>query len=343
MRSFIDIQRTLLPDLLQVMQKRYTILRYIGFMQPVGRRSLAASLGYTERILRSEVDFFKDQNLVNANNVGMSLTLEGKNLLEDLEGIMRELRGIDEMELELKHRLGILRVMIVPGDSDDTPMAKIDLGKACAVCMKKLLRGENIIAVTGGSTMAAVAEQLTPDLGEKEILFVPARGGIGEDVQNQANVICANMAQNTHSKHRVFYVPDQVSTVIYESLIKEPGIHEILGLIQSASMVLHGIGDAMVMAKRRNTVEEDMKTIIAGKAAGEAFGYYFDKDGKIVHKVQTIGLQLDDLKNVRNVIAVAGGATKGNAIRAYMNQAPPSTILITDEGAANALIEGESP
>ena len=340
MRSFIDIQRTLLPDLLQVMQKRYTILRYIGFMQPVGRRSLAASLGYTERILRSEVDFFKDQNLVNANNVGMSLTLEGKNLLEDLEGIMRELRGIDEMELELKHRLGILRVMIVPGDSDETPMAKIDLGKACAVCMKKLLRGENIIAVTGGSTMAAVAEQLTPDLGEKEILFVPARGGIGEDVQNQANVICANMAQNTNSKHRVFYVPDQVSTVLYESLIKEPGIHEILGLIQSASMVLHGIGDAITMAERRKTSQELLQKLKDGNAAGEAFGYYFNEAGEIIHKSLIIGLQLDDLTKIPHIIAVAGGSSKAKAIRSYMRQAPSSTILITDEGAAKKLLKG---
>ena len=63
MQSFIDIQKRLLPDLLQVLQKRYSILRYIGFMQPVGRRSLAASLGYTERVLRSEVDFLKEQNL----------------------------------------------------------------------------------------------------------------------------------------------------------------------------------------------------------------------------------------------------------------------------------------
>ena len=81
--------------------------------------------------------------------------------------------------------------------------------------MKKLLTGKNIIAVTGGSTMAAVADSTYTDLSERELLFVPARGGIGEDVQNQANVICANMAENTHSKHRVFYVPDQVSTEIY--------------------------------------------------------------------------------------------------------------------------------
>lgn len=340
MQSFIDIQKRLLPDLLQVLQKRYSILRYIGFMQPVGRRSLAASLGFTERVLRSEVDFLKDQNLIFINNVGMSLTSEGKNLLEDLEGFMRELKGIDVIELQLRHRLGIKKVVIVPGDSDQSPMVKADLGKACANWMKNFLVGKNIIAVTGGSTMAAVAEGLTPEHGHNELLFVPARGGIGEDVQNQANTICSNMANNTHSKHRVFYVPDQVSTEIYESLIKEPGIHEVLNLIKSASIVLHGIGDAITMAGRRKTSPDVMAKIQNGKAVAEAFGYYFNEEGDIVHKVSTIGLQLEDLAKIPSVIAVAGGSSKAKAIKAYMKQAPSSTVLITDEGVAKKLLKG---
>ncbi len=340
MQSFIDIQKRLLPDLLQVLQKRYSILRYIGFMQPVGRRSLAVSLGYTERVLRGEVDFLREQNLIYTNNVGMSLTPEGKNLLEDLEGFMRELKGIDVMELELKHKLGIKKVIIVPGDSDESPMVKGELGKACAVCMKKLLNGKNIIAVTGGSTMAAVAERLSPELTQKELLFVPARGGVGEDVQNQANTICSIMSRNTQSKHRVFYVPDQVSTDIYESLIKEPDIHEVLKLIKSASMVLHGIGEAITMAERRKTNPEILRMLEISEAVGEAFGYYFNEQGEIVHKVLTIGLQLEDLVGIQNVIAVAGGNSKAKAIKAYLKQAPASTILITDEGAARKLLKG---
>lgn len=340
MQSFIDIQKRLLPDLLQVLHKRYSILRYIGFMQPVGRRSLAASLGLTERVLRSEVDFLKDQNLIFINSVGMSLTSEGKNLLEDLEGLIRELKGIDVMELELKHRLGIRKAVIVQGDSDESPMVKNELGKACALCMKKYLTGKNIIAVTGGSTMSAVAEVLTPELGKKELLFVPARGGIGEEVHNQANTISSIMSKNTHSKHRVLYVPDQVSTEIYKSLIKEPDIHEVLGLIKSASIVLHGIGDAITMAKRRKSSDDVLQKIQGGHAVGEAFGYYFNEVGDIVHKVSTIGLQLEDLERIPNVIAVAGGNSKAKAIRAYMKQAPASTILITDEGAARKLLKG---
>ena len=71
MKKVIDIQKKLLPDLLTIIQKRFHILRYIGAMEPVGRRNLASSLGLTERVLRSEVDFLKQQKLLYSTSAGM--------------------------------------------------------------------------------------------------------------------------------------------------------------------------------------------------------------------------------------------------------------------------------
>lgn len=188
--------------------------------------------------------------------------------------------------------------------------------------------------------MASVAEMMRPLTGKQEILFVPARGGIGEVVKNQANTICSRMAEQTGAKHRVLYVPDQVSSDLYQSLIKDPEIHEVLSLIQSASMVLHGIGDAITMAERRKSSREIITMLKESHAVGEAFGYYFNEHGEVVYRVQTIGLQLNDLENAKHVIAVAGGTSKAQAIHAYLKQAPQSTILITDEGAAKELLQG---
>jgi central glycolytic genes regulator len=340
MDDLLDIQKRILPDLVEIMQKRYLILRYIKTMEPVGRRNLSVSLGLTERILRSEVEFLKEQNLIQMSSLGMSLTKEGKDILERLENVMSDITGIRLLEQQLKQKMGISKVVVVHGDSDQSPWVKRELGKACAICMKNRLKVDNIIAVTGGTTIAAVAEMLPSELGEKNPLFVPARGGIGQDVNHQANTVSAIMANKTNANHKVFYVPDQVSSEIYESFVKEPMIHETLNLIKSANIVLHGIGNAVTMAERRDTSVEDMDKIIRGNAVGEAFGYYFNEDGEIIHKAQTIGIQLSDLQTADDVIAVAGGASKAKAIRAYMKQAPPSTILITDEGAARILVQG---
>ncbi|MBM7648740.1 central glycolytic genes regulator [Bacillus ectoiniformans] len=340
MRTLLDIQKRLLPDLLEVMQKRYQILQSIRMAQPVGRRTLAQELGLTERILRSEVEFLKEQELIEFKTSGMILTPDGQSVLVNLEELMIDIKGIHTMESQLKSYFSLDEVVVVPGDSDQSPWVKKELGTACANSIKSRLLAKNIIAVTGGTTIAAAASAMSSELARsKELVFVPARGGIGEDVQNQANTIVAQMAANTGGTHRVLYAPDQIRSEAYDSFMMEPAIKEVYGTIQSATMVLHGIGDALTMANRRHTTKEDMDTIVNGKAVAEAFGYYFDENGKIVHKVSTIGLQLDDLVHVKDVIAVAGGASKSKAIHSYLQGAPKATVLITDEAAAKQLIE----
>lgn len=340
METVLKIQQKLLPDLLDVMQQRFQILKYIRLMEPIGRRILAAHLGMTERILRSEINFLKEQGLVNVSSGGMSLTQDGRYLIKELEPIMKEVLGLRELEQEVRAILKIEEVIIVPGDSDENELVKKEMGRACASRMKKSYTSNNIIAITGGSTLAAVAEMLTPDANGRNLMFFPARGGLGEHAENQANSIVAKMAEKTMGQYKLLHVPDQVSEDVYTSLIEEPAIKETLKMIRQSSMVVHGIGDAITMAKRRKTDPETFQKIRDGHAVGEAFGYYFNADGEIVHKVRTIGLQLEYLQKVPCVIAVAGGASKAKAISAVMKQGKgKNKILITDEGAAKAIRE----
>ncbi|ANB57966.1 central glycolytic regulator [Anoxybacillus sp. B7M1] len=336
MRSWIDAQKKLLPDLLEFMQKRYRILQYIRLMQPIGRRALSGSIGMSERVLRAEVQFLKDQNLITITSSGMHVTSDGDELLNLLEDVMKELLGLKDLEKKVKSLLPVEEVIIVAGDSDLSPWVKKEMGRACVACMKEKLSDQSIVAVTGGTTMAAVADMMMPDPKQHGILFVPARGGLGEHVENQANTICAKMAEKAMGNYRLLHVPDHLSQEAYQSLIEEPAVKEVLQLIKSSNIVVHGIGDAITMAERRKTSREDMEKIKQRHAVAEAFGYYFNQAGEVVHKVQTIGIQLEDIKRVQHVIAVAGGASKAKAIKAYMKQAPRS-ILITDEGAARAL------
>ncbi|MGG3842047.1 sugar-binding transcriptional regulator [Anoxybacillus kestanbolensis] len=341
MRQWIDVQRKLLPDLLAIMQKRYEILQHIRLMQPIGRRTLSLNLGISERVLRSEVQFLKEQNLLDITAAGMSVTSEGNDVLMQLEDMMREVLGLKELERKIKKRLPVEDVIVVAGDSDQSPWVKREMGRACVSRIKDALTENAIVAVTGGTTLAAVAEMMTPDTKYRNVLFVPARGGLGEDVTNQANTICARMAEKAMGHYRLLHVPDQLSNETYQSIIEEPAIKEVLELIKSSTIVIHGIGDAKTMAERRKTPPEDMKKIEQNEAVAEAFGYYFNQHGEVVHKVNTVGIQLEDVRHVPCVIAVAGGASKAKAIQAYIKQAH-QCILITDESAAKQLVRDDS-
>lgn len=106
-----------------------------------------------------------------------------------------------------------------------------------------------------------------------------------------------------------------------------------------ADCVIHGIGSAEEMAVRRNSSPEDLRILEEKGAVSEAFGYYFNAEGAIVHRIRTIGIQLEQVEQCKHVIAVAAGKQKVNAMLSYFKVAPKQTIFITDEAAAKEIAE----
>jgi central glycolytic genes regulator len=335
----LDLQRKLIPDVLDIMSSRYRILQSLHFLQPIGRRSLSSHLGMTERVLRGEVTFLSRQGLIQMASSGMYLTEQGEGLVRELGKAMEDISGLKEMEKKLERCLGVPRAVIVSGDSDQFKLVRNEIGLACVKEIERFLERDNIIAVTGGSTLAAVAEMMHPlRKPHRQLLFVSARGGLGEEVENQANSICAKMAEKAEGHYHLLHVPDQLSDESYHSLMEEPSIHRILDLVHSATIVVHGIGSARTMALRRHSDAEVLRQVDTEHAVAEAFGYFFDRTGRVIHKVQTIGLQWEDLFGARSVIAVAGGKSKAEAIKAYFKRGPDS-VLVTDEGAAQEILK----
>ncbi|WP_373470637.1 sugar-binding transcriptional regulator [Carnobacterium alterfunditum] len=342
MQSVVSVIEEVIPDIMYTLQNRYHILRNVFLLGPVGRRVLADRMGITERVLRTESEGLKKQGLIKTSKMGMELTEKGETVYHQLDQLMGQLLGMREKEKQLASYLEIEQCVIISGDIDDQPKLREEIGRAAMEALNFLLpEGDNIIAVMGGTTMAEVANQMNETLSRKrKLLFVPARGGLGESLNIQANSITSLMAQRTGGENRVLYVPEQVSEETYKPLLQEPGIKKTLKLVNDANCVLFGIGNAKLMAERRG-MNEDVLALIKNKAAvGEAFGEFYDQSGEVVYKIPRIGMQSKNLANIASVIAVAGGKSKAKAIEAYMKKAPGHTWLITDEGAANEILTG---
>ena len=337
----LEMIERIAPDMMQTVGSRYRILRTIYWMQPVGRRTLAQKMDISERTLRTETDLLKHLNLINANKSGMSLTSEGFEVYEGLEKFMAVYSGNRVKERELATKLGIARCIIVAGDSEQEVKVLERFGPIVSdILVAKLPDGDNTIAVMGGTTMGTVARTMEKvETDSRHVLFVPARGGVGETINIQANSISGMMAEKTGGDFKPLYVPEQVSPETYEYLLHEPSVQSVLKLIENANCVIHSIGEAMHMAKRRSMSDDDLNMLEEEKAVAESFGYFFNQQGEVVHKIPRIGLQLKDLKTIPYVIAVAGGESKANVIEAYIKNAPEQTWLITDEGAANQILK----
>lgn len=338
MRTILEVQKQLLPDLMDVMKKRYTILRQIMISELIGRRTLANAMDMTERVLRAETDLLKSQGLIEIETVGMRISQAGEELLEMLEPVAKELFGLSEMEEQIRRTYGLQKVIVVPGDSEHSEYAKRELGRAGAKALLSVMHDEDVVAVTGGSTTAAIAEHLTPSSSKRDVWLVPARGGLGESLELQANTIASMMAKKLGAQYRLLHVPDLLSNHAYDSLIQDSNIQEILDMIRNARIVIHGIGGAMEMAKRRKLAPQTVTEIRDEGAVAESFGYYFNSEGEIVHTMLTLGMRLEDIRRTEVVIAIAGGKSKAASIQAVLRFGQED-ILIIDEAAAAEIVK----
>ena len=336
MKNIIQVQQKIVPDLVDKMYRRFSILSTIQKYQPVGRRTLSEKLNLTERVLRSETHLLKAQDLILIKPTGMTLTSVGVDVLSELNVYFSNYTDYHNLAKQIKDLYQIKEVHVVPGNSDSDLSVKVEIGRIAGQLLEKQLFNDAIVAVTGGSTMASVSDAMSAL--PFDVLFVPARGGLGENVVFQANTICSTMAHRTGGSYTTLYVPDNVSELTYQNLLKEPTVIQTLEKIKDSQITIHGIGDALKMAKRRQSSRAVIEKLQHHNAVGEAFGYYFDQHGQIIHKVNTIGLQLEEVRLKEHNFAVAGGCSKGSAIKAYLKIAPKNTVLITDEEAAKMIV-----
>ncbi|SOC17170.1 central glycolytic genes regulator [Ureibacillus xyleni] len=331
---------TVVPEVISIFQLRYRILQMISVSGPIGRRSIVDTLKITERVVRNETEILKNQQLIEITQKGMICTAHGNHMLEQLKEVFQEISGLLKKEKLLAHILGIQRVIIVPGNLEDDSNVKQLIGKEAVSFLIEHAKNDDFVAITGGSTVAALADFLAPVKSVSSLTFIAARGSIGDELELQANTLVSQFASKSHANSKTLYLPEHLSQTAYETMKKEPVIKEIIDLYEEVHFVIHGIGNAKEMAVRRHTDNEIIAILRDKQAVGEAFGYYFDINGEIIYQINSIGIQLEQVKNSRNIIAVAGGANKAKAIRAYFNIAAKHTVLITDEGAANAILEG---
>ena len=338
MDSIINLQKKIVPELTDLLVQRYQILRQVSHESPIGRRALAGKLGLSERVLRAQVDFLKKSGLLAFSASGMSVTDEGADILKELADYVRKLQDISFLEKALSDTLKIGRVVILPGDSDQEEVVKREIGRTAAHILSKLLSDgkRHIVAVSGGTTMAAMAANLTGS--QPNTVVVPARGDLGDNVELQANTIATVLAQKMGASYRQLYVPDCVSEDILNSILKEDvGVRSVVDIIKKADILVHGVGRASVMARHRRLAPELIAKLEEAGAVGEAFGQYCALDGKQVYMTNNAGLMLQDLQHIGTIIGIAGGKSKAAAILSVI-RASRQDILVTDEAAATEIL-----
>ena len=338
MEDLLKIQQKLIPEVIEIMTKRYLVLREISLSGPIGRRALANNLQNSERIIRTETELLKQQGLIDVASKGMTITQEGQQLLKDLKDAMRDVIGINQLQEEIRQYLGIKKVILIPGSYDNNHSLIKDIGSQAAKYFLDIIKDNDIVSIAGGSTMLEFAKCIKSDKKYDSVTVVPARGSMGLDVETQSNNVVAEVSKNIHSNYKLLNVPDQLCEESIKMLTQEPEIKSTLELIDNSDVLVFGVGRADEMVERRKLSDEKAKDIMDKEAVGEAFGHYFNKKGEIVYKLNTVGIDMKSFKNKRETIAVFAGRKKAEAF-IPISKINKNIVLITDEESAKEILK----
>ncbi len=328
--NLLELIEYIVPETLELLGIRYNMLRYINLSKKIGRRSLSLKIDVSERIIRRESIFLKEKDLIEIHSEGMVLTEKGLEYLDKLAVLFDTYNGISELEKEVADILQIKKVIIAPSINE--------IGKYASDYLKLKLKDNITIGLTGGTSVSKVVDMFpTVQKSYQNIMVVPARGALGNASNYQANTLVEKFAKKINADYKVLYASDFMSEETKEMLLKENEITKVVDAFNNLDILVFGIGRADVMSEKRKLSEEILRIIKEKNAISESFGYYFDKYGKIVYEINTIGIELNSLHKVKELIAIAGGEEKLDAILSISN-INKNITLVTDKSVANKLL-----
>ena len=152
------------------------------------------------------------------------------------------------------------------------------------------------------------------------------------------------MADLCNARHSYFTAPLYAGSAgSRRTLIRQDVFREVLDKIRGADAIVVAAGD---MSPRSLLVRDGLPAdttiadLEAAGAVGDILGYMLDAEGRPVdHPVnqRVVGIELEDLRAVPNVILAAGGRHKVPIIKAVLGLDLVDT-LVTDEDTARALL-----
>ena len=248
-------------------------------------------------------------------------------------------RGHEERlrtEKALMEKYGLDDVFLVPGPADPK-QTNANAAEAASMYILERLRDDSVINIGYGDTPSRVLNELAT-LTEKPITCVSLTGGVSYYLPNTRSSVF-------NARLRLIPAPLLASSKeMAEAFRQEKSVSEIDRMISLAQMTVVGIGpmDGNATIFRTGLLNSnDLLYLTMRGAKGDVLSHFLDGDGQLIMspvEERLIATSLDRLKKLKNVIGVAAGTVKADAIRAVL-RGGYLDILITDTETAEAVLE----
>lgn len=286
-----------------------------------------------------------------AKKIGMSRPVVSKALQKSRnEGLVEIIIHDDsfqtiDLEQQIENAFSLEDVLVVPTVEMPPDMAKVALSKAAAAYVLKKLKGITKIGVSWGTTLYSLVKEFPEDAHE-HLKIIPLVGGMGSHrVELHSNQIAFELSKKLHCSCKSLYAPAIVESGKYrEFLLQTQIVSDVLEAAKQIDLAVVGIGNPFV----QSTMEvigylgkEEIDSLKQAGVVGDINSCFILADGSIAKNTineRVIGINVEDLRSVSKVVAIAEGTHKIDSILATLRGGYIHT-LITDEGTALELVK----
>lgn len=245
-----------------------------------------------------------------------------------------------ELSEMVRKRYGYRQVVIVdaPEDEGDPARLRRRVGAAAAKLISDLVTDKDVLGIGWGRTMSAMATELT-HLAPCPVVQL---GGMAGSVSENSLELVRRVSEVGGGRAYPMFVPLVVpDAATAAGLRDQPGVESARRLFEKITVAAVAVGSwDPPESQMRDALSKDVREALTKKGvAGEILATLIRKDGAIVPDLddRTNALGYEGMKKIPELILVAAGATKANAIRAAI-RAGLGTTLVADRSLARALM-----
>ena len=249
----------------------------------------------------------------------------------------------ENMAYEIKKHTKLDHVHVVPGIHQYKELTMRAIASEAAKYLEKTLKDEDVLGLAWGRTITRFAGLLAPStpIHAEVVPLMGERDYTGS--YSQINQIVLQTATALGARPYFLLVPMIVgSENLRDDLIKDSSIRDVVQRWESLTVSIIGIGAVPPQEGAIVYVgERYMQTMQDLGAVGDVCGRYFDIDGNLIDAEfydRMISIDLDQLRKVKTVIAVAGGVEKTQAVLSSIKTGIYS-VLIVDELLAQSILQ----
>lgn len=251
-----------------------------------------------------------------------------------------------ELEAKLRDKYGILESIVVDCSEDRPGAIMSRIGEAAAHFLETTIQNGEIIGISSWSqTIVKMIDNVHPMKQGKAKAVIQTLGGIGNpNVQKHATQVTSRLAQLTGAQATILQAPAvAASTEARIILLGEKFVREATEQFENITLAFLGIGaiePSEMLAQSGNIFsDKELKQLTQQGAVAELSQRFLNEAGKQVItplNERVIGMNIEQLRAVPRVVALAGGKSKTKAIDATLNSGVID-VIITDKYTAKRL------